>query len=297
MNSNYEDNCLTHYAAADNVIHEFYDKKFIIFVEAEPDITFWHERFQKIIPPKNYEMIPVGGKKNFKGKIENATNGQYNKVVVACDADFTDFLDNQPHNLSATDCLVVRTYGYSIENTMFCPKSISKFIELSVCNTKQYTEEVSKWFSEFSQEVIKLLPYAIESVIKETSDAVFGKDGENYHKIFKKDKDKGEPNLDTQKIDAFINGIKNKYTDTSIYEAQIKDTGKSIEYLVQGHFLEKAVKDFMKYKIEAESGKNFNINKDMIMPTFCQCNCGSQCADSQFLKKQIERVKTYFSIS
>jgi hypothetical protein len=295
MNSNYEDNCLTHYAAADNVIHEFYDKKIIIYVEADPDITFWHKRFQKIIPPKNYEMIAVGGKKNFKGKIENAQNEQYDKVVVACDADFTDFLDNQPHNLSATDCLVVRTYGYSIENTMFCPESISEFIGSSACTTKQYTKDVSQWFSEFSQEVIKLLPYAIENVIKGTGDSVFGKDGENYHKEFKKDR--GEPNLDKGKIDAFIDGIKNKYTDTSIYETQIKNTCKSIRYLVQGHFLEKAVKDFMKYKIKAESGKNFSINNDMIMPTFCQCNCGSQCADSQFLEDRIERVKKYFSIS
>lgn len=293
MSSN-DENRLTHSPAADNIVNRFYDKVFTVYVEGKDDVYFWNIRFRKIINPTSYEIIQVGGKPNLSEKIENIKNKQTTNVVVACDSDFTSFSDN------VSEDLILRTYGYSIENTMFCPNSVSDCIECQSCSSNDFINDVDSWFDEFHKEVSKLLPYAIANDInppQQNIDAIFGKDGENYYKKFINNQ---KNNLDSNKIDEFVNTIKDKYDQESInnIKRQIENLGKPIRCIVQGHFLQKVVKSFIEYKIKQTTRKKYTLPKE-IVPTFSKClpQCLNGCEDIKFLEKQINNVKSHFGVS
>ena len=47
---NMNDNKLAHSDSAISIIHKFYDKKFMLYVEGDDDISFWDEQFRKYLP-------------------------------------------------------------------------------------------------------------------------------------------------------------------------------------------------------------------------------------------------------
>lgn len=292
MSSN-DENRLTHSPAADNIVNRFDDKLFIVYVEGKDDVYFWNTRFKKIIPSSLYKIIQVGGKPNLSEKIEYIKNKQTTNVVVACDSDFTSFSDN------VSEDLILRTYGYSIENTMFCPNSVSDCIECQSCSSNDFINDVNSWFDEFHKEASKLLPYAIANEInppQQDVDAIFGGNGENYYKYFINSQ---KNNLDAVKVDAFINNIKNKYDQNVINNIKVKITelGKPIRCIVQGHFLQKVVKSFIEYKIKQNTQNKYTLSNNIIATLANKCNCGRVCEDSIFLTTQINTVKNHFGIS
>lgn len=124
-----ENNQLVHSAAAINVTHQFYDKRFMLYVEGDDDIVFWDEHFKKYMPSTFYEIEQVHGKENLTRYIEGIKDGTLQNVVVACDSDFTLFLEIDPLNspfIIKTYCTFHRKY-YVL--SVFCCSIYKKIIK------------------------------------------------------------------------------------------------------------------------------------------------------------------------
>ena len=50
--SNFDDGQLFHSNRAINVTHQFYDKKFMLYVEGDDDVVFWDNSSLKMAKPK-----------------------------------------------------------------------------------------------------------------------------------------------------------------------------------------------------------------------------------------------------
>lgn len=74
--SNFDDGQLFHSNRAINVTHQFYDKKFMLYVEGDDDVVFWDEHFRKYMPVEFYEIEQVHGKENLGRYIEGIKTGK-----------------------------------------------------------------------------------------------------------------------------------------------------------------------------------------------------------------------------
>lgn len=150
--SNFDDGQLFHSNRAINVTHQFYDKKFMLYVEGDDDVVFWDEHFRKYMPVEFYEIEQVHGKENLGRYIEGIKTGKLSNIVVACDSDFTFFMDVNPLD----NQFIVKTYGHSIENTMFCPYSIATYIRRLSKTSEDCLSEVLEWLEVFASSAKKI---------------------------------------------------------------------------------------------------------------------------------------------
>jgi hypothetical protein len=88
------------------------DTDFSVYVEGKDDILFWESLFEKE-GITNFHIEEVGGYV-FLGPYMNKIVNDNANIIVACDTHLSDFLgfDYQHER-------IIRTFGYSIENTMY----------------------------------------------------------------------------------------------------------------------------------------------------------------------------------
>ena len=137
-----------------NVLRHFYECEVLIFVEGNSDILFWHVIAQKagLI---NTKIESVGGNTQIKKKI-NQIIDEDAKIIVACDLDHSPFIDG-----ISVHPQIVKTYGYSIENTMYCPASLNRFLKKLSRQLKIMDNSTGEWLSEFVKQTKTLLIYDI----------------------------------------------------------------------------------------------------------------------------------------
>lgn len=104
-----------------DVLDKFHESNFIIFVEGDEDVIFWSSLFDKA-GIHNYHIDSADGIKELK-KIMSQILNENARVIVACDSDYSILLNTLPNHKR-----IISTYGYSIENTMYCPKIINSVI-------------------------------------------------------------------------------------------------------------------------------------------------------------------------
>lgn len=156
--SDCQDNSLSYDDAALSIRHTFYDKRFMLYVEGVDDIPFWNIYFSRYLPSGvDYEIQEVGGKEQLKILIEKVTNGSVQNTVIARDSDYEYGFNS---TLSEHD-LVVRTFGHSIENTMFCPQSIANCLKIICRTSRDFSSDVRDWLVDFISKASSLLPYEI----------------------------------------------------------------------------------------------------------------------------------------
>ncbi len=132
----------------------------MLYVEGDDDISFWHLQFNRYISEKEYEIQKVDGKENLDPYINGILNGDMENIVVACDSDYTEFQEGQLSHIC-----IVRTYGHSIENTMFCPVYVAKYLRKFTKTTTDYTQDIRSWFENFCNSANCLLPYEIKNTL------------------------------------------------------------------------------------------------------------------------------------
>lgn len=291
--SNFENNQLVHSNSAINVTHKFYNKKFMLYVEGDDDIVFWDEHFRKYMPSDLYEIEQVHGKENLNRYISGIKDNTLNNVVVACDSDFTFFLD-----VSLLDNpFIVKTYGHSIENTMFCPCSIAAYIRRLSKTTVDYLPEVLEWSNKFCSSALKLLPYEIENEINPTHCTELPKVFNKGFCYFQNSNEK--INLDENKIDTYIQTIVQNFNSDKISEIehQINECPRETRHLIQGHFLADATMNYIRMRVKQIKGQSISLSNDAIYESIvdCKLNCSPMCEDKLFLKQQIEYIYHYYA--
>ena len=124
MNSS-EENKLTHSDDAISVTHKFYNKQYMVYVEGDDDVSFWDSVFSKVASGK-YEIESLNGiSGEMQTYIKKVTDGAIFNVIIACDKDYTSYLESDPYD----NQYIVTTYGHSIENTMFCDIDIALAVD------------------------------------------------------------------------------------------------------------------------------------------------------------------------
>lgn len=291
--SNFENNQLIHSNSAINVTHQFYNKKFMLYVEGDDDIVFWDEHFRKYMPSELYEIEQVHGKENLNRYITGIKNNTLNHVVVACDSDFTFFLDMNPLD----NPFIVKTYGHSIENTMFCPCSIAAYIRRLSKTTANYLPEVMEWLNKFCTSALQLLPYEIENEINPTHCEVLPKVFNKGFCYYQNSREK--INLDETKVYNYIQTIAQDFNSDKILELrqQINECQREIRHLIQGHFIADATMNYIRMRVKQIKGQSISLSNDAIYESIvdCKLNCSPMCEDKLFLKQQIEYIYHYYA--
>lgn len=290
--NNTDTDWLTYSDEAKSIRHLFYDVKFILLVEGKNDIPFWNHQFGSYISEAEYKILRADGKNNFKNDIEGIQEGRITNVVVACDADYTDF-----HAGGQLHPCIVRTYGHSIENTMFCPVSISEFIKTWTCTTTSQQNDIETWIHSFCASARNLLPYEINNDIdpthcEELPEILNGK----YHQLKVSDTC---CDLDDTKITNHISTFRDKFNpqDISDISARVDASPKELRHIIQGHFLAAGLMEYIKQKITSIIGNSRGLREHVFYLKFSECPraCKSACVDIQYLRNQIDAVADRFS--
>lgn len=239
----------------------FYSKRFSVYVEGEEDVIFWESLF-KISGYEDIYIEDVGGYSElipYMNKIvmEDA------KILVAADSDHRDLV-----GFDFDDERIIRTYGYSIENSMYSIQRIYSIIKKLSRNKFKQKEEISKWRIKFSEEARKLIVYSIANNLFDKGVIVFG------DKCSRFLKDDAINELCSNKIEVFLNELERQFTKDEIRQASIllEKSTKETWFLIKGHFLTNGVLNHIALTVEKTTGKKPYISLDALY---------AMCADNE----------------
>lgn len=266
-----------------NVKSLFYNKRFVVYVEGQDDINFWDNLFSSITEiPFQIEESP-GGITGLKDYIERIVNEDA-KIIVACDSDYNTV---KSIDTKYVHDRIIRTYGYSIENSMYCPHNINQLIRRYGRLRKDFTPIIEGWYDDFLKESEILLIYDLANHLFTKGIQILG---DKCIKFLSTDK---SPNLSETKIKKFILDISEHFEHEQIEHSKIliTNSNKELRFLIKGHFLTNGVVNLIKETIRKETHSNVSISIDSLyaLTVTCVGRCNNNCADYEYLKKQIEK--------
>lgn len=264
------------YSAEDqNVLHEFYDCQCIIYVEGKDDALFWKMvcEFAEI---NDVHIEDVGGNEELEKKLMDIkTKNVF--AVVAYDADFSAYeksIDSHP--------FIVRTYGYSIENTMYCASSLNSFVRKLSRSLDDYEGNAKDWSANFVESCKPLLLYGIANARFARGVPVFGN---NCTKFLKSGQ---SVEVCKQKVDAFIASFSAAFSATEIAECEelLKQETRPLETVIKGHFITCGVRNWLK-SISGTSSISDDILYAGTIDGCQKCRKNSACAHLKFMSDSV----------
>jgi hypothetical protein len=185
------------------------------------------------------------------------TSGESN-VLVAMDNDYSLF------DAKITHPNIVRTFGYSIENTIISVDSIRKSIRSlgKIPNRSISRQEILDWLNGFSEKIEPLLIYDIGNYTQEYGCIVAGSNCSRFMKT------KVSDVVCENKIDRFIKSLEFSITEkeTKEFTSLLKDHGFGILDMIRGHFLFSAVHRYIFASIKRIRSKT-SISVDSLFST------------------------------
>lgn len=279
--SDSETNNLEHSFEGISVLNQFNETCVMLYVEGDDDIPFWNHLFRKYAPRKFCEIEQTHGKEGLDQYKEGIRNGSLHNVMVACDSDYSCV----SANTTESHPLIITTYGHSIENSMFCKPMLADYISRLSTSSDDNQEEVEHWISVIENDAYKLLLIDILNDIKP--------DGHSCKCLtlgFPRFSD-GKGNLRQTEIDKIIDEATKVYSskDFENAETKLKSLSKPRFKVLQGHFIEGAVNEFIRTKAHC------SLPRKAIYGEFSVCRgfCNGECEDMLFVKKEIENAVNY----
>jgi hypothetical protein len=258
----------------------FYNKKWMVYVEGPDDVPFWDYYFLKI--SKDFQVQEVNGYNNLIPYMDSILNNTNDKIV-ACDKDHSCYLDN---NKYVHNCIIT-TYGYSIENTMYCNCNINSAIKKLARTTTDFNSEIDNWYKDFCSKSLQILPYDIINYITKGSDSCYG---DNCCRFLISN---NSENLDATKITTHITTISSNVNQCDIDNVNSKITNDNREdrFKIKGHFLSNGVSNFIKNTVQ-KVNRTVVLSNDAIFALMVNCSkeCNPECADKQFILSQIKNA-------
>ena len=238
----------------------FYNKKITVYVEGKDDPPFWRNLFS--LADIEARIESVGGKNEldkYIDKIINEDAGFY----VATDDDNSEFTESDLQHEK-----VIRTYGYSIENSMYhylnpIEKTISE-----ICRKQlDLSTDFNTWVTEFSKKVYELIVYDIANNKYGKGISIFG---DNCYKFLKS---RNSHEICTTKIQKFLVSKKDKFSAEEInaVKESINQSEKDLWFLIKGHFITNALINFIKRTIKKEIGTNKTMTLDFLYSITIDC--------------------------
>ncbi len=220
---------------AKNVLNRFYNVEIMLYVEGDEDVPFWEFMFSRFSEHK-VKVQKVGGKNNFKSYIDDVFSGKIN-AIIAMDSDLSCFVDEMQHPN------IIKTYGYSVENTLIYKETIQSVIRsIGKLSRKEIpVEDCGSWLEKVGELSCPLLMCAIKNEKESCGLSVFGDNA------FRFLKGKKTPELCTNKISAHIDGLGLSFSEEEvlIIKEELQTKVDSPTDLVNGHFLFSALLSFV----------------------------------------------------
>lgn len=221
---------------AKNVIAKFYRVDKMLYVEGDDDVPFWEfifERFKAI----NVEIRQVGGKEELFKYIEQISLGQLD-AIVAMDRDFGPF-----DGTEVDHGLIVKTAGYSIENTLISAKVLMKVArKAGRLPAKDATlEECQTWLEDFYYRCSDLL---ISDLVDQIEGKKVGVLGDNCDRFLES---KQSDKICQQKVEKYLKdlGLETNPALSDELEKLKVDIDVPLSSFIRGHFLMSAAQRFV----------------------------------------------------
>lgn len=257
----------------------FYNKNLTVFVEGDDDVMFWTHLFE--LAEVDAHIEEVGGDKEIAKKIKDILDNNAS-FIVACDSDHSDFMGVVNHEN------IIRTYGYSIENSMYTPLNLQRAIRNLGKKPVNITNEIEKWAESFSNNLYDLLVYDIANHIFNKGIQVFGN---NCHRFLKSGTSLEVCN--TQVI-SYLNGIKSHFTDDEINQVkeQLAESKKELWFHIKGHFITNGIINLIQHHVKEISGTKCNISHDSLYALTIDCTeKWNNRIDIKTIVSEIKRLK------
>lgn len=221
---------------AKNVLKKFYRIDKMLYVEGDDDVPFWEFMFEKFESP-NVEVQQVGGKEELRKYIDQINCGQLD-AIVAMDRDFGPFDGSDTEH-----DLVVRTAGYSIENTLISAKVLVKVARRTGrLPAKNATlEECQHWLQDFYHQCSGLL---VNDLMDQCEGERVGVIGDNCDRFLES---KQSDKVCLKKVDKYLKdlGLESDPTLSKMLEKIRFDAGLRLSDFIRGHFLASAAQRFV----------------------------------------------------
>lgn len=218
---------LTYSQEAEDVLNLFYQADYMVYVEGDDDICFWEVVLSKTSNLK-FEIQEVGGCEELIPYIDMVKNNEAN-IIVACDSDLK-FFGNEPINIKN----IIRTYGYSIENTFVTEKTILRAIKtLGKISARDISNvDYMAWLVDFNHKVLRLICLDVYNFINGNGISIVGDNADRFMKS------KTSCELCEVKINDFINSLPQDFIDfeTENINALIQQDMAPLQFWIRGHF-------------------------------------------------------------
>ncbi len=280
---------LIHKNKALNIINQFYEAEYIIWVEGDDDELFWNYIFE-LNNYNNYKIKKANGKERLKGYMEKIIEKNL-KIIVACDRDYNDFNEQQ-----LTHDRVIYTFGNSIENTLYCPYTIARNIEKYSKTKYNNYHEIENWYDKFYDDIKDLIVLDIANIKYDKEIEVMGKSSKKFLASNK------SVLISTKKVENHINNIVANFTKDEISSTrdQVKNYPKKKRHIIKGHFLTDAIRNLIIKKAKSERNKDtISISNDSLYSNTvdgclkCRLNCEEKEYLNLLIKHAIESIKNY----
>nr|WP_320022341.1 DUF4435 domain-containing protein [uncultured Draconibacterium sp.] len=237
----------------------FYNKSISVYVEGKDDVLFWQYLFN--IAEISAHIEEVGGDSEIEKYIVEILDNNAG-FVVAYDNDHNEFMDN-----SVEHPRLIRTYGYSIENSMYNFKQIENVVSKLCRESVDVMSIIEEWAEEFTNNVYDLLRYDIANHKFKKGIQVFGDNcvrfltSNSSHKI------------SSEKVNKFIEKISDKFSEEEMLKVDylLSVSKKEFWFLIKGHFLTNATMNLIKSLVRKMSGGSCAISLDMIYALTIDC--------------------------
>jgi hypothetical protein len=272
---------LTYSSEALDTLPRFHRKKYVIYVEGQDDILFWGILLRKF-GFTSFQLKEAGGSNEIEKYIGSIVNNDAG-IIVARDCDYTDLLNNQYDHPR-----IIYTYGYSIENSLYCAENISGLIATYARTLRVYKREADTWLTEFAENNLELLELDLANEIYSRGIQIMGNNCSRFLHS------NSSCLIAETKIKSFIKTKKKSFTKNEILDAKerIRKSPKKVFYIMRGHFLTFAIINFIKSKVLSERGKNVSFSSEHLFAGVID-NFETKCIKNQditFIKKQINKL-------
>jgi hypothetical protein len=231
-----------------NVLNRFHRCKKLVYVEGDDDILFWETLFQ------HFKLVDIkievkDGSSELDKYTERLISEDLN-IIIARDSDYKVLSGKIPkHNR------IITTYGYSIENTLYLPRSVIEITKLWIRDSSLDSSIFEQWMSGISQHLEELISFDIANEYYELYIDVIGDNCTRYMKTQSCD------NLDLNKIAAHIKKLKPQFSNEQITFSSelISKSGIDLNEIMRGHFLQSAVLKFISNQIN-KKGLSYKLS-------------------------------------
>lgn len=272
--------------SAYSIRHKFTGGGFSVFVEGKDDVIFWKHRITSLYGSESFSVEYVcpegcntGGEKELRKKI-NKIIDENAKIIVAMDGDYSEFIkDNKSHPQ------IITTYGFSVENTMYCPTVLNHFIRIRSRNkSSDESNNICLWYEYLVKEINDLLILDIANEKFKKGHDVLGDKLERFLK------NNGKSHLlDSDLINSRYDSCRSFFTEKELETVRtlLEHTRKDRRFIIRGHVLTGGIRNLLRNILRKHDSDSAISNENLYEATVEKCSMNCKCDDAKHLKTAI----------